>query len=262
MNYKILPTSVVDIRPQGKRKSENHNTTSSRENYSPFPDEVAIMCVEYFLRDCKNIFDPFAGWGERSNVCNLYGKKYIGYDISDVAIKHAFDNYGVKNIKGDSLQMPIPKFDGLLTCPPYWNLEEYNSPDGLDRLKTWDEFLYKYHCLISRVFESAIPGATFCIMVCDWRDNGIYYDLEYQTSKIFENIGAIPFDKVIISRSKISKIKVMLPQAKRFGYTVKVHETLLVFKKPGNLEKVSCDMFDVLVQPTKTCVNNLETLFE
>jgi len=41
----------------------------------------------------------------------------------------------------------------------------------------------------------------------------------------------MPFDKVVLSSKKYSKIKVMLPQAKRLGYTVKVHQILLVYYK-------------------------------
>ena len=35
-----------------------------------------------------------------------------------------------------------------------------------------------------------------------------------------------------MSRLGVSKVKVMIPQAVRLGYTVKVHETLSVFAKP------------------------------
>jgi len=48
-------------------------------------------------------------------------------------------------------------------------------------------------------------------------------------SKIMDKLGMKPFDKVILSTKKQSKIKVMLPQAKRLGYTVKVHQILLIF---------------------------------
>ena len=48
-----------------------------------------------------------------------------------------------------------------------------------------------------------------------------------------DKLGMKPFDKVILSTKKQSKIKVMLPQAKRLGYTVKVHQILLIFEKPN-----------------------------
>ena len=51
----------------------------------------------------------------------------------------------------------------------------------------------------------------------------------YQTEKILEKCGMKPFDKVVLSYKKISPIKLMLPQAKRLCYTVKVHQTLLIY---------------------------------
>lgn len=230
LQYLILPVSVVDIAAQNKRQNENHDSVSSRANYSPFPDEISTMCVEYFLRDKSNIFDPFAGWGERHAKCVSYGKQYTGFDTSNAAIIKAKELYSVDNIKANSLVDVIPSFDGLVTCPPYWNLERYEG-DGIDKCKTWNEFISDYSTILKRCYESAQPDSIFCIMVCDWRSKGIYYDLEFQTCKIFENLGATVHDKVIVSRSKVSKIKIMLPQAKRLGYTVKVHESLLVFKK-------------------------------
>ena len=76
-----------------------------------------------------------------------------------------------------------------------------------------------------------VSGATYCIMVGDWRKNHKYYDLEFVTSRIFKGLGAEIVDKVVVSRKGVSEIKIMLPQAKRLGYTVRVHETLLVFRK-------------------------------
>jgi hypothetical protein len=47
-----------------------------------------------------------------------------------------------------------------------------------------------------------------------------------------DELGAKIFDQIVVSRKTTSKIKIMLPQAKRLGYSVRVHESLLVFKKP------------------------------
>ena len=261
MNYTILPISVIDVGSQKRRKKEDHDLVSSRANYSPFPDEVCTLCVEYFLRDAVQVFDPFAGWGERNRKCADHGKKYIGYDTSTVAIDNARSIFGVANTNANSLTADIPKFDGMITCPPYWNLEVY-SGDGLDKAQTWEEFLVQYQQVFARCYHSALPGATFCVMVCDWRSDNRYYDLEYQTQKIFTDIGAEIFDKVVVSRSKISKIKVMLPQAKRLGYTVKVHEVLMVFKKPntGTVGR-SCPMFDAVPTPHKA-VFGLQGMFD
>jgi hypothetical protein len=91
--------------------------------------------------------------------------------------------------------------------------------------------LSEYRQVLTRFAEKAADGATYCIATGDWREDGVYYDLTFQTELIMHQLGFVPFDKVVISRLGISKIKIMLPQAKRLGYTVKVHEMLSVFKK-------------------------------
>jgi len=231
VTYKHIPVSVFDVEEAGKneiRKKQDHNKVSSRATYSPFPEDVAEWCAEYFLRDSQTVFDPFAGWGQRHKAIINKEKQYIGYDISPQAIQYAKDNFNVDNILADSRTADIPEHDGLLTCPPYWNLEKYQA-DGLDKIKEWNDFLVEYEKVWKRVIEKAKTGSKYCIVLGDWRKKGIYYDFVYQTEKIMDKLGMKPFDKVILSTKKQSKIKVMLPQAKRLGYTVKVHQILLIY---------------------------------
>lgn len=229
---KIIPVSVIDIAAQKKRKNEDHSNVSSRANYSPFPEEISDLCYEFFLREACIIFDPFAGWGERHKKALEYGKKYIGIDISEKAVFAANRDYGVDNIHADILDFDVPEFDGLLTCPPYWNLEVYDGSDNLSKIRTWEGFLNALNDAFEVSYSAASHGTTFCVMVGDWRKNHKYYDLEYEVSGMFKGFGAEIVDKIIVSRKKVSKIKIMLPQAKRLGYSVRVHENLLVFRKP------------------------------
>ena len=71
----------------------------------------------------------------------------------------------------------------------------------------------------------------FCVLSGDWRADGVFYNLTFQIASIMEACGATPIDSVIVSRLGMSKVKIMIPQAVRLGYTVKVHETLNVFQK-------------------------------
>ena len=227
----IIPVSVIDLGAQKKRANEDHGSTSSRANYSGFPDDIADLCYSFYLRDALAIFDPFAGWGERHAKALHWGKMYVGFDTSPSAIEKAAVEYGVENTLADSRVGSLPVFDGVLTCPPYWNLEKYASESGVDRIRTWDAFLLDYSAIIGRMYAAAMPLTTFCIQVGDWRKGGKYYDLTYETNRIFKELGAITVDNVVVSRKSVSKIKIMLPQAKRLGYSVRVHETLLVFRK-------------------------------
>jgi len=225
----VIPVSVIDIDAQGVRESGDHNSNSSRSEYSPFPKEIASLCFEFFMRDATHVFDPFAGWGDRGLVANHYGKKYTGFDTSPEAISKAKEK-GVSNILTDSRTAEIPMHDGLVTCPPYWNLETY-AGDGIDKLQTWEEFKSEYAGILSRCWEKSATGSVYCIMVGEWRSNHKFYDLDGVTRRIMDSLGAEIFDQITVSRKNTSKIKIMLPQAKRLGYTVRVHESLLVFKK-------------------------------
>ena len=227
----VLPVSVIEIEAStnGIRDESGHDDESSRSGFSQFPHEIAETCAQLFLRDCTHVVDPFAGWGERGDAMKRNGLTYSGYDLSDEAIKSAKERYGVDNIKADSRLVDVPAHDGLITCPPYWDLEQYQG-NGLDKVNTWDGFLNEYCKVLRRFASKAKRGATYCIATGDWRAKGIYYDLTFQTESILKEIGFIPHDKVIISRLGISKVKIMIPQAKRLGYTVKVHETLTVFR--------------------------------
>ena len=229
----VMPVSVLDVAAQGVREKGGHDKDSSRAEYSPFPREVASLCFDYFMRDASHVFDPFAGWGERGMAANAYGRKYTGYDLSPEAITKA-KSKGVENHLADSRTAIIPKHDGLVTCPPYWNLETYEG-NGIDRSPTWDAFKVEYRAILTRCWEQASEGAVYCLMVGEWRNNHRFHDLEGVTRRIFEDLGAELFDQIIVSRKNVSKIKVMLPQAKRLGYSVRVHESLLVFKKSTKL---------------------------
>ena len=66
VNYKYIPVSVFDVAKCGKttiRGKQDHAKKSNRSTYSPFMEDVAEWCCEYFLRDSKEVFDPFAGLG-------------------------------------------------------------------------------------------------------------------------------------------------------------------------------------------------------
>jgi len=237
-NTTVLPCSVIDLEAQTKNKNRRKKGQgdfgdSSRKVMSHHPKETCLMVYELFLRKAHSIFDPFAGFGQRHFYAKQFGKIYTGYDISQKNIEHAKKEYGVQNVLKDSLQDNPPEyFDGVYTCPPYWNLEVYEGgKDGGDKLKTWEAFCDWYEELWSFVYDFAPVGTRFCIQVGNWRKNKKFYDLEFLTKKVFYSLGANLQDELVLSRKKVSKIKVMAPQAKANGYTVKVHEYLLVFEK-------------------------------
>lgn len=233
ISYKYYPVSVWEVQRMGKlfMRGAQTTSTSSRKTFSPFPTDVAEWVVRYFLRDCSSVFDPYAGWGERHAACRDAGKAYYGLDVSPAAVSHAQHEHGVQNICADSRHhTPLPAFDAVFTCPPYWNVEMFQG-DGLHSLKTWTDFLQAYEDVWRRCVEAAPYPARFAVVVGDWRRQHQFYDLTFQTELILHRLGLVPFDKVILSHKRQAPLKAMVYQAKRLGYTCKVHQTLLVYDK-------------------------------
>ena len=97
VTYKYIPVSVFDVEKAGKnkiRKKQDHNKVSSRATYSPFPEDVAEWCAEYFLRDSQTVFDPFAGWGQRHKaIINKEKQKEESFADVITYIKSKFSAY-------------------------------------------------------------------------------------------------------------------------------------------------------------------------
>lgn len=226
-----LPTSVIDVVSADQRRElglqDNH---SSRQQHSNFFPEISDLVYQLYLHDSTLVFDPFSGWGERADGARRNNKHYHGIDINPAATIAAETCYGVHNCTEDALKYSPPFFDAVFTCPPYWNLERYSGL-GLEESPSWEHFIRELQAVFYRLYEHAPIGAKFCIVCGDWRKDKVFYDMSYRVQKMFEYFGAVPIDKVIISRKSISKIKIMIPQAVAQGYTVKVHEYLFVYRK-------------------------------
>ena len=232
--YKYFPVSVFEVERMGKlfMRGSQTTATSSRKTFSPFPRDVAEWVVRYFLREKTTVFDPYAGWGERHAACTEDGKAYVGFDISPSAIEHARTRYGVQNVLQDSRTAPIPGCDAIFTCPPYFDIEKFDG-EGLHRLRSWEQFLVQYEEVWRRCVGALAPGGRLCVVVGDWRKAHKLYDFTFQTELIMHRLGMLPFDKVILSHKRQAPLKCMIYQTKRLGYACKVHQTLLVYDKPG-----------------------------
>ena len=237
----IIPTSVVDVKKSGTIRRNDQpvdfDSESALSVYSEFHPEICKLCYELFLRDATLVFDPFAGWGERHHYATLYKKTYRGFDLNQEAIDYAKKTYNVENAYRDTMTIaendfPNGTFNGVITSPPYWNRELYaDDSRGGDRQPSWEGFLNWYKNIWVKVVALAAPNTTFCVVVGNWRKDHKYYDLVYQTQKIFDTLGLTPIDMVVVSRKIITKIKVMIPQTIREGYTINLHEILLVYRK-------------------------------
>lgn len=243
-----LPVSV--IRPERDNNldamvGDDGDTMGSRRpgnkvfkhlRYSKFHSELAELVVKYWSTEGALVVDPFAGRSTRGVMTLRLGRRYEGYEIAPKTF--AMTNKKVSALGGrvfcsDGCLLSKHKdsaADLIFTCPPYHNLEKYQSTKGqLSDEPSYESFLAKIKLCAKNVVRVMRKGA-FCCWVCaDWCSSG--FRLFHSDSlTIFQNAGLTAWDIVIIhNNSPYSFVTAVQNASKR--YTSKVHEYLLVFRK-------------------------------
>ena len=117
---------------------------------------------QYSVKSC---YDPCGGWGHRL-LGGLHLEKYLYNDFSPTTkqnVDRIIQTFGIKNTEtfcNDARSfIPTDRFDAMFTCPPYYNLEEYEC-GGFSCRADYDQFISK----LFDVFESREECQTFGIV--------------------------------------------------------------------------------------------------
>lgn len=113
---------------------------------SRFSPLLAFLIDMWFMPPGGSILDPFAGGVERGLLAGIQGRSYTGLDISlaQLTSNRELAAPVIARIPGAVMpqwieadatrlhELGLPRFSGLLTCPPYHNLERFNPDDPRD----------------------------------------------------------------------------------------------------------------------------------
>ena len=212
--------------------------------FSEFHAGLAEDILMYWSMDSSVVVDPFAGRATRAYVSSKLNRKYYGYEIAPKTVKRVKEHLSKHNVEasiycGDGCTMeqtPNDFADLVMTCPPYHQLEKYESVDGqLSDLKTYEKFLDMIEICGKNINRVLKPGG-FCVWVCgDWRESGKFRSFHSDSIDLFEKAGLITHD-IIIMKNKSPFISLQMSKVAAKRYTSKTHEYVLVFRKEGELE--------------------------
>jgi len=253
-----LPLSVVEPNRKSKQKwkdaylddgiKEIRRSDDSEYlpglGFSEFHAGLTEDILLYWSMDRSVVVDPFAGRATRAYVSSKLNRKYYGYDVSPTTVERVKEHLNKHNTvatiycdDGCTMKQTPDNFaDLVMTCPPYHKLEEYESVDNqLSDLKTYLEFLTMIKLCGQNINRVLKPGG-FCVWVCaDWRDGEAFRIFHADTIRLFERVGLISHDIIIMkNKSPFASMQIGKVAAKR--YTSKIHEYILVFRKTGELE--------------------------
>jgi len=210
-------------------------------NYSEFNPTVAENIINFWSDKGDTILDPFAG-RTRALISSLKKRKYIGFEISkDVYNKTKQVIYPLcKNPKPiiyneDSFNIDkkkIKPIDFIFSCPPYWDIEKYESCDGqLSDIKDYNQFLDRYKEILNKSIKLLKQNKYCALVVGDFRRKGIYYNFHMDTINIMKELGLKLHDLIIIQSVSFDIANKRFGGIKKYKMTSKIHEYLLIFKK-------------------------------
>ncbi len=211
---------------------------------SVFDPALCEVLYHWFCPDGGTILDPFAGGSVRGIVANYLGYKYSGIDIRQEQVdsnrEQAMDILPIENqpqwYVGDSNELLNDnwntKFDMVMSCPPYADLEVYSDLEGDISNKPYKQFLELYESIIEKSCKLLKSGGYACFVVGEVRDkNGYYIGFVPDTIKAFEKCGMKFYNEAILLNA-IASASMRANGNMKSQKLVKVHQNVLVFKRP------------------------------
>ena len=239
-------------------KSYDHNPVDNQLEFfnkgrgsflSKFNSEYAKRIIEMWSKKGDGIIDPFAGRSSRPLVSTLLERNYVGFDVLKENLDEANEQYDVlkkersmgklklihKSSEHIDEFLPEGVADMVMTCPPYYNIEKYESADGqLTDIKTYEDFLKTYEVILEKTSKVLKPSCFFVVVLANFRIDGKLYDFSSDTKDILKK--HLKFHDEIILEMSPAKRHALYSQAITNLNCLKTHEYCLVFRKENNKE--------------------------
>ena len=216
---------------------------------SIFDPVLTEVMYRWFSREGDKIIDPFAGGSVRGVIAACLGRSYTGIDLSKNQVEANKEQFADMNkkfsdikgtatwINGDSLyckELAEDKYDMLLTCPPYYDLEVYSEEEGdISNCDTYEEFMQTFEKIIDNACSMLKENSFAVCVVGDVRDKktGAYYNFVGDTVNAFRKAGLHYYNEGIlvnVTGTLPVRIGKQFNSGRKFG---KQHQNVLVFYK-------------------------------
>lgn len=183
----------------------------------------------------------------RGIVAEMLGRHYIGIDLSETQIdanRRNGDAFGVcpawhcDDSRNADAYIPDRAADFMLSCPPYFDLEQYSShPLDLSAMD-WESFKIAYKDIIDISCRKLKYNRFAAFVVGEVRDRlGAYRDFVGLTKRLFMENGLHLYNDGVLLQMLASAPMRAGRQFSASRKTVKVHDNVLVFYK-GDLKQV------------------------
>jgi DNA modification methylase len=227
--------------------------------------EIPHNCLKRFSKPNDLVLDPFMGSGTAVGECLKLGRRVIGMDATDSAIKTTTKRLkkyfpslslgeflptqeGRRRIipiimKGDARKIPLKdeQIDFIFAHVPYWSVITYSTPEEknqFDMSRVWS--LESFHQELLKSFRElfrVLKWNKYCaVLVGDVRQGGRKVPLGYTNLVLLLKAGFQFYDMIIkVSENAISMRRpVVARKAIEEDRSITAHEYVIVVKKAPN----------------------------
>lgn len=228
---------------------------------SAFDPNLVEFLVNWFSPRGGTVLDPFAGGSVRGIVTAAVGRAYTGVDLSASQIGANVTQWSTirhrmpgatppRWINGDSADLKKHvggKFDMVLSCPPYHDLEVYSdNPADISNM-SYTDFLETYRAIIAQTVDAMADDSFAVFVVGDLRDkSGMLRNFVSDTASAFIDAGAPLYNEIIYITPYGTlpiRVAMQMNKSRKIG---KTHQNILVFVK-GDPVKATAKIGDSVV---------------
>ena len=240
------------IHPYDAEK-QDYQVETGQTGTSIFDPVITYIFYKWFTPKNGIILDPFAGGSVRGIVASVLGRGYVGVDLRPEQV--AANQIQAKNICGDKFKHPkwivgdslnIRKlvkdtepegFDGIFSCPPYFDLEQYSEDErDLSNMSRAD-FEDNYFKIINRSVKLLKDNRFACFVIGEVRDKtGEYMDLYSLTTQCFKEAGCRYYNRAILITAVGSLPLRVQRQFIKSGKLGNTHQDVIIFVKGDERE--------------------------
>lgn len=227
------------------RATDDRSVYRGKLTTSIFSPAAAAYLLNCYAPKSGLCFDPFAGGGTRAIMAVKFGLDYLGVELrlDEVqAIHRRLREVGIpsekaaicigdartcEGILGESLA------DYCLTCPPYWNLEQYHGgTNDLSMAPTYAAFLAGLGAVVEQTQRILKPGSFSCWVVGLLRDaDGVLLPLHHDLARLHQQAGFELHEEIVLRQRNNGAIQRVGQFEKGNRFLVRIHEYAMVFRR-------------------------------
>ena len=208
---------------------------------SVFNPAIAQVILNCYAPDTGVCWDPFAGGGTRAILAAKNGMEYKGTEIRgeeveavNLRCQHCDIADRVTIFHGDGRNcpdMPDASADFCYTCPPYYNLEEYEGGENdLSMTPTYDSFVSEIEKVVVEERRILKVGSYACWVVGLHRDkDGELLALNHDIARAHQKNGFRFKEEIVLTHKNNGAIQRVGNFEKGDKRLIRMHEYVLVF---------------------------------